>query len=214
MKLKSLLLSAVTCVLLLSSVPSASAQHVEVTPFIGGQINGGVDFSTALFNRIDVKNSLNYGIAVDYLLGEHNGLEFQWNHSDAATTAQPVSGGAGIKVFTLEQNQYMGNFLFHFTDREHSFRPFAFVGMGATALNAERQGVTGSTRFAFSFGAGAKYNLSKHFGVRGQLKYTPTYLTSSNGGYWCDPFWGGCWVVGNSHYLNAFDMTVGVTFRF
>jgi hypothetical protein len=44
MKLKSFFLSALTCVLLLSSVPSAFAQHVEVTPFIGGQINGGVDF--------------------------------------------------------------------------------------------------------------------------------------------------------------------------
>src|SRR6476646_9515996 len=99
MKLKASLLSALTCVLLLSSVPSASAQKVEITPFVGGQINGGVDLSTTLFNRIDVKNSLNYGLAVDYLLAEHYGLEFQWNHSHSATNAQPRSGGAGIKVF-------------------------------------------------------------------------------------------------------------------
>jgi opacity protein-like surface antigen len=214
MKPKSFLLSALTCALLLSSVPSASAQHFEITPFIGGQVNGGVDFSTTLFNRIDVQNSLNYGVAVDYLLAEHFGLEFQWNHSNSATNAQPVSGGAGIKVFTLDQNQYIGNFLFHFTNQEHRFRPFAFFGLGATELTAERQGVSGSTRFAFSLGAGAKYNLSRHFGLRGQLKYTPTYLTTTNGGYWCDPFWGGCWVVGNSHYLNTFDMTGGITLRF
>jgi opacity protein-like surface antigen len=157
---------------------------------------------------------MNYGVTAGYLFGEHFGLEFQWNHTAADTFAQPVVGGSEIKVFTLDQNQYMGNFLFHFTGEESALRPFAFFGLGASSLSPNRTGVSGATRFAFSLGAGAKYNLSKHFGLRGQLKYSPTYLTTTDGGYWCDPFWGGCWVVGNNHYLNEFDITGGITFRF
>jgi len=210
MKIRTILLSALICLVL----PSAFAQRVEIGGFVGGQLNGGLDLSTSLFRRIDVQNSMNYGVTAGYLFGEHYGLEFQWNHTAADTVAQPVVGGADIKVFTLDQNQYMGNFLFHFTGEESHLRPFAFFGLGASSLSPNRTGVSGATRFAFSLGAGAKYNLSKHFGLRGQLKYSPTYLTTSDGGYWCDPFWGGCWVVGNNHYLNEFDMTGGITFRF
>jgi opacity protein-like surface antigen len=211
MKTKTVLLSALICFVFL---PSALAQRIEIGGFVGGQLNGGLDLSTSLFRRIDVHNSMNYGVTAGYLFGEHFGLEFQWNHTAADTFAQPVAGGSDIKAFTLDQNQYMGNFLFHFTGEESALRPFAFFGLGASSLSPNRTGVSGATRFAFSLGAGAKYNLSKHFGLRGQLKYSPTYLTTTDGGYWCDPFWGGCWVVGNNHYLNEFDITGGVTFRF
>ena len=211
MRIKIIILSVITWVVLL---PSALAQRVEVTGNIGYQVNGGLDLSTSLFHRIEVGNSTNYGASAGYLFGEHFGAEFQWNHTRADTVAQPLGGGSDIKVFTLNQNQYMGNFLYHFTPHEAPLRPFVFLGLGASSLSTNRAGVSGATRFAFSVGGGAKYNFSKHFGVRGQLKYSPTYITTTDGGYWCDPFWGGCWVVGNDHFLHEFDMTGGITFRF
>jgi len=211
LRIKIILLSVITSVGLL---PSALAQRFEVTGNIGYQVNGGLDLSTSLFRRIEVGNSTNYGASAGYLFGELYGAEFQWNHTRADTVAQPQGGGSDIKVFTLNQNQYMGNFLLHFTHHESPLRPFVFVGLGASSLSTNRAGVSGATRFAFSVGGGAKYNFSKHFGVRGQLKYSPTYITTTDGGYWCDPFWGGCWVVGNDHFLHEFDMTGGVTFRF
>lgn len=193
---------------------SGFAQNFEVGAQVGGQINGGLDLSTSLFHRIEVANALNYGLTVGYLPGQHSGIEFQWNKMSADTRAQPVGGGPSVKVFSLGQNQYMVNFLYHFTDKEMNTRPFAFVGLGASALDPDVSGVRGATRFAFSVGAGIKHNLSRHLGVRGQVKYSPTYLTTSNGGYWCDPFWGGCWVVGNNHYLHEFDVSGGLTVRF
>jgi len=122
MKLKTKLLSALLCgiVLLLSR---ASAQNFELTGHIGGQFNGGLDLSTSLFDRIEVGNSMNYGLTAGYLLGEHAGIEFQWNHTQADTVAQFVGGGPDVNVFKLNQNQYMGNFLFHFAEREAKLRP-------------------------------------------------------------------------------------------
>ncbi len=213
MKPKTIFLSTLATLVFLAS-PSAFAQKVEITPHVGGQINGGVDLSTTLFHRLEVQNGLSYGVTGGYLFGEHFGIEFQWNHNNAGTTAQPIGGGPSIKVFNLNQNQYMGNFLIHFTPEDAKTRPFFLVGLGATALSPDRSRVSGSTRFAFAVGAGLKHNLSKHFGLRGQIKYTPTYLTSTSSGYWCDPIWGGCWVSGNSHYLNAFDASGGITLRF
>jgi opacity protein-like surface antigen len=192
---------------------SGAAQNFEVTFQVGGQINGGYDLSTSLFNRIEVANSVNYGITTGYLVGEHAGIEFQWNHNSADTSGQ-AAGISSAKLFSLNQNQYMGNFLFHLTSREAKMRPFLFFGLGANSLSANVSGVSGSTRFAYALGGGAKYNISRHFGLRGQLRWAPTYLGTTNGGYWCDPIWGGCWAVGNSHYLHEFDITGGLTLRF
>lgn len=211
MDAKKVVFSALIVFFLLTS---AFSQNVEVTGYAGYQFNGGLDLSTSLFRRIEVENSTNYGLSAGYLVGEHYGVEFQWNHTKADTFAQPAGGGSDIKVFALNQDQYMGNFLFHFTDREAKLRPFAFFGLGASHLAPDRSGVNSTTRFAFSLGGGAKYNISKHFGVRGQAKWSPTYITTTDGGYWCDPFWGGCWVVGNDHYLHEFDISGGITFRF
>ena len=59
------------CVFLFLFLGSAAGQNFEITPHIGGQINGGLDLSTSIFHRIEVGNSLNYGVTVGDLLGEH-----------------------------------------------------------------------------------------------------------------------------------------------
>jgi hypothetical protein len=100
------------------AVPTASAQKVELSAFIGGQTNGGLDLSTAVFQRIDVQNGMNYGLGAGYLLGERTGIELLWNYNEADTVAEPRVGGSNKTVFTLDTNQYLGNFLFHFSPRE------------------------------------------------------------------------------------------------
>jgi opacity protein-like surface antigen len=207
------IVTIVSMLILGGFVTSAVAQNFEITPQVGGQINGGYDLSTSLFNRLEVANGVNYGITAGYLIGEHYGIEFQWNRNSADTRGQ-FAGISSVKLFSLDQNQYMGNFLFHFTPKEAKIRPFLFFGVGANSLDTNVSGVSGSTRFVYALGGGAKYNLSKHFGLRGQVRWAPTYLTTTNGGYWCDPVWGGCWAVGNSHYLHEFDVGGGITLRF
>jgi opacity protein-like surface antigen len=213
MTVKKMLLLAFASLLFSSAF--AFAQKVEITGYGGGQINGGLDLSTTLFKRLEVANSSNYGAILGYLVGDHYGVEFQWNRSQADTRAEPLFGGPSIKIFTLTSDQYMGNLLFHFTNKEAKMRPFLLFGLGANNLSADRSGVDSATKFAYALGGGAKYNMGKHFGLRGQIRWSPTYITTtSNGGIWCDPFWGGCWVSGESHYLNAVDFTGGITFRF
>ena len=195
--------------------PTAWAQRgIEVTPFIGGQINGGLDLSTAAYNRIDMQNGLNYGVNVGYLIGTHAGVEFIWNHNQAGALAQPTSGGPGVKVFNLNSNQYLGDFIFHLKNRESRLRPFVLVGAGAAHLAPDRSQVNSITRFAWVFGGGVKYNFSQHLGVRLQAKWSPTYINTITEGVWCDPFWFGCWTKGDSVFLKEFDGTAGLTFRF
>ena len=76
------------------------------------QLNGGLDLSTSLFRRIEVGNSMNYGITAGYLVGEHYGVEFQWNHTKADTVAQPVGGGSDIEGIQFESESVHGQFRF------------------------------------------------------------------------------------------------------
>src|ERR1700745_2408668 len=195
--------------------PTALAQEgIEVTPFIGGQINTGLDLSTARYNRLDVQNGRNYGVSVGYLIGKYAGIEFTWSHNQADTLAQSAGGGADQKVFGLSTNQYLGDFVVHFKERESRLRPFVLFGAGATNLAPNRSHVNSITRFAWVFGGGVKYSFSKHIGVRLQAKWSPTYINTTTEGVWCDPFWFGCWAKGDSVFLKELDGTAGLTFRF
>jgi hypothetical protein len=201
-------------VLLLPFALAQNAQNFEISGQVGGQVNGGLDLSTTFFHRLEVENGLSYGATLGYLLGDHYGVEFLWNRNQAHAIGEPRGGGANVKLFNLTTNQYMGNFLFHLTDREHKMRPFVMFGLGGTNLSPDHSRIPSITRFAFMLGGGVKYYMGPHFGLRGQAKWSPTYITTSDGGVWCDPIWGGCWTVGNSHYLHEFDASGGITLRF
>ena len=210
----NLLLAAIVWTVL--TAPTAWAQRgIEVTPFIGGQINGGVDLSTPLYKRIDVQNGLNYGVSASYAIAsKYTAVAFIWNHNQASTVAQPTNGGANVKLFNLTSNQFLGDFVIHFKDSESRLRPFVLLGAGATHLAPDRSQVNSITRFAWVFGGGVKYSASKHVGIRLQGKWSPTYINTLTQGVWCDPFWGGCWAKGDAVFLNELDGTVGVAFRF
>ena len=190
-----------------------SAQNFEVTPFVGGQINGGLIISTVRFQRIDLPNGLGYGLTSGYLFRDYYGFEFTWNRNNADAAAEPVGGGPKQPIFRLRTDQYFGQMVLHFTSREDKLRPFAFFGVGATELSPHTRDVKGAIRFNWDLGAGAKYELAKHLGLRVQAKYGPTYI-ATHSGYWCNPSWGGCLNVGNKQYLNEFDANAGITLRF
>jgi len=214
MNAKTILRSMFAGLLLLTPVFSAAQHNFEITGYGGGQINGGIDFSTTRFSRLEVQNGANYGVMAGYLLGEHYGAEFQWNQNKANAVGQTNTGAPSLKLFNLTQNQYMGNFLIHLKPREAKLRPFFFFGLGANSLTTDVHLVQGATKFSWALGGGAKYNIGEHFGLRTQIRYAPTYITSTNTGYWCDPIWGGCWTSTDNHYLNAVDFTGGITIRF
>src|SRR3982074_646529 len=96
-------------VCLLFGAATAMAQNVELTGFVGRQMNGGLDLSTAFFRRIDVQHGTSYGLAAGFLRGDYYGAEFMWAYNKPDTVAQPDGRGSDVKVFTLDINQYIGN---------------------------------------------------------------------------------------------------------
>jgi opacity protein-like surface antigen len=180
---------------------------------------GSSDVSTTNIyglNKISLNTSVSFGLTGGVNFGPV-GLEFLWNHQPTQAVASQAGGFVPLKNIDVSSNQYHGNFLFHFTDAEHKFRPYALIGFGATNASGSGSQVTGGgssvTKFSYGIGGGVKYFFNESWGIRAQARYAPTYLYTSAGGLWCN-WWGYCWVVGNDHYLNQGDFTVGLTWRF
>jgi len=115
---------------------------------------------------------------------------------------------------------YHGYLSYNFGEAAARIRPFLYGGLGATSFGSVdfntplRSGTFGgNTKFSTTWGAGVKYFFSPKIGVRAAASWTPTYIKSDAGGYWCDPFWG-CYLVGDAQYSNQFGLTGGVTVRF
>jgi hypothetical protein len=115
---------------------------------------------------------------------------------------------------------YHGYFAYNFGEADSVVRPFVYGGLGATnfgSVDFSVAGRTGSTesatQFSGTWGGGVKIFPSPHVGVRLAGSWTPTYIKSDAGGWWCDPFWG-CCLVGNAQYANQIQLSGGATVRF
>ncbi len=94
---------------------------------------------------------------------------------------------------------------------EHKLRPYIAGSLGFTH-EFNSNGNPDRTEFAYSLGGGVKYYLTRHIGLRGDIRYMPTYGSSSYETY-CDYFYG-CYSAKVSHYLNRANFVGGVIIHF
>jgi hypothetical protein len=99
-----------------------------------------------------------------------------------------------------------------FRSRETRLRPYAAGSIGFTH-SFNTNGNPSNTAFSYSLGGGAKYYLTSHLGLRVDLRYLPTYGSSSTETI-CDPFFGYCYNGNVSHYLIRANFSGGIIFKF
>jgi hypothetical protein len=211
---------------LLSAPGWAQDQRLEISGNAGWTFSDGVSSSggaitvpgAGTFNSIDPKDSFSWGLTAGYNFTENWELEFQYDQQQSKLEA---NGTATREIGDFKISTYHGVFAYNFGDSRASARPFVFFGAGATSYpGVTFTGLGGVTRqtesksqFSGSFGLGVKVYPAKNAGIRLQGRWTPTYIKSDPGGWWCDPYWG-CYVVSNAQYSNQFELTGGITLRF
>jgi hypothetical protein len=199
---------------------SAKAQaRLELDPFVGYETSGSYPVSiftstggiTIPINRLRVNDSLAFGTFVDYNVTENFQAEFMWNRNNTSYSAHNVLTERYFKAFdsTIDQFQFGG--LYMFLGSEHKLRPYAAFSVGFTH-DSNGGGTPNRTEFSWSVGGGVKYLIGRHFGLRGDLRYLPTYGSSSSGVY-CDPFFG-CYSTTLHNYLNRGSFVGGIIVKF
>lgn len=130
------------------------------------------------------------------------GAEVLWTEQFSAY--QVESGGNTGDLFKMSILQLHANVVYQFSAGSR-LQPFAFGGGGATFFSATD--LQSEQKFSIGLGGGVKYFLLKDVAFRGQLRYTPTFLSDEATAF-CDPF-DFC-----QSTLRQFEFAGGVTFRF
>ena len=199
----------------------AQEKRVEIIPYVGYTASGGIDVQSqdvgngVIVNRIGPKSGLSYGFVAGFFVTENVELGFNFSQQESKLESK---GSEKIEWTDMNVRNYHGILTYNFDDEDSALRPFLFGGMGATQYapgDIEGQSVGSSTRFSMTWGGGLKAYAGDNIGFRFTGRWTPTYIQSTASGVWCSPWWPwSCWVVGNAHYSNQFEMSGGVILTF
>jgi len=201
---------------LIASAP-ARAQYGEykkweIAPFVGYETGGSYPINSSLtVDRLRINSGLSYGMSVDYSLTENTQAEFLWNRNNTSFSAHDFTTNTYSKAFNSDFDQFMFGFLYMLRNSEQKLRPFIDAGIGF-AHESNDNGQPNHTLFAFGLGGGAKYELTRHFAFRGDLRYMPSRANRTPQTL-CDPFFG-CYTQNTSNYLQRVNFTAGIVFRF
>lgn len=192
----------------------------EVTPHYGFRFGGGINVQpnnlpqgSPPFNRFNVQSSGSGGIGGGAYVTEHVLLNFDWTRQSSNIDGRVVGGPTQSNLAGYRLDTYHFGLNYHFMDEDSKLRPFIHVGLGWSNSGVDAPNVNNFTRFSGGFGGGVKYFFSKNVGLFSQIRYLPTFVYSEPGGVWCN-WWGVCWVVPNTNYLNQGDLQFGASFRF
>jgi Outer membrane protein beta-barrel domain len=217
------MVTALLCVVMLTPAIASAQSRVEVSGIVGWTISDGVEGDGILagdgniYNAIDIKDSFSWGFGIGFNVSETTEVGFLFNQQ-MSTLA--IEGTTTRDVGDMNVTSYHPYFAYNFGESDAALRPFILFGLGATSYSsvgftgiAGPRETGGETQFSTTWGAGVKYFAGPNVGIRISGTWTPTYISTQEGGWWCDPYWG-CYVVGDAKYANQFHLNGGITFRF
>jgi hypothetical protein len=208
---------------LVGSTAWAQEKRVELSGNVGYTLSDGVSGSSTTidgedFTRIDPKDSVNYGGRLGFMVTPN--VEVGGLFSLQSTTLQ-LGGIVTADVGDEKIYNYHGYVAYNFGESDAKVRPYILGGLGATQFGGvtihigdRSDTVGGNTQFSTTWALGLKMFPGPNFGIRMEARWTPTYIKSDAAGWWCDPYWGYCYVVGNAQYANQFDFGGGIVLRF
>jgi opacity protein-like surface antigen len=191
----------------------------EVTPFFGTRFGGTIDLSQSGNPNVDylkIKSSEDYGIMGDISFWGNFQGEFMWNRQPTSLTSHDPITNTLTPVSNMNLDMYQFSVLYQFLSPERKLRPFAVAGLGFSHFGAnpvDGQNPLGfSNRFSYNLGGGAKYFFATHWGVRAEVRWSPSHTTTGTATY-CDPFFG-CYPATVANKANQGQANIGIIYRF
>jgi hypothetical protein len=178
--------------------PVTLAGDVELTPFVGMRFGG--DFrSYATGTTYDLSGDADYGVVLDFGIGETSQIEALWSRQETKLGAEDLD-------VAIDYVQVGATYR---SDNE-KITPFVAVTLGATRFDPKRSGLSSATGFSFAIGGGGKFFLGRHVGIRldGRLYGT---LVGGGGGVFCG---GGCTIAFTGNAFWQLELNAGLVFRF
>ena len=190
--------------LLLAHAAPAAAQSWEMSGMAGRTQAAGIDNKASELSGLDVRGGFTFGIEAARFFTPRWGAEVLWTEQSSALSLETGDGSADL--FSMAIRQLHGNAVMQFGATDSRLRPFVFAGLGATFLSGDN--LQSETKLSLGLGGGVKYFPWKTLGLRGHVRYKPTFLNDEEAGRFCDPF-GFC-----QGTLQQMEFAVGAVIRF
>ncbi len=194
-------------------------RQYEITPFIGSRFGGNIDLSQQGNPNVDflkIKSSLDYGVMASVTFWSDFEGEFMWNRQPTNLTSHNPTDGTYSFVSNMNLDMYQFDVLYNIHLHKTKVQPFVVAGLGFSHFGVPSvggQSVLGfSNRFSFNIGGGAKYFFNKHWGVRAEVRWSPSDTTTGQGEY-CDPFFG-CGPTTVTNKAQQGQANLGIIYRF
>jgi hypothetical protein len=203
---------------LTATAARAQSSKVEISANAGYTFSDGVSGATVetdegTFNRLDPADSFSWGLRFGYMLSENSEVGFLFDHQP---TQLEAGGRDKATVGDMNVYNYHAYYSFAFSNIDAVARPYILVGLGATqfgSVSADEGDIDGGTQFSGTFAFGGKFFpfASPKFGLRAEFRWTPTYIKSDPGGWWCGFY--GCYLTEDPQYANQIELNAGIIFR-
>jgi outer membrane protein W len=178
---------------------------VEITPFGGFETGSSAPVSVPTdlngnpqsgIDRIGIDKGGAYGVFLDYNKSENFSYELMWARSNSSLSQHDFTTGQSFDSYSATADQYQFGVLYHLADSKHKLRPFVAGGLGFTRTGigtsasvaalanpffTPTSASSSDTAFSFNVGGGAKYYINRHFGLRADVRFLPTYASSTEG---------------------------------
>lgn len=148
------------------SVNAQTENKIEITPVVGYQFGGKVQFYEGDFK---MDNAMNYGINLNVLLKQHNRIELTYSYMGTTANFRPYASFVG------DFNTWAGDLNIHYiTIGSHSELPmgqspvtlFGGISLGAAIMDIKEPNVSDIWRFALGITGGLKIGLTDRIGIR------------------------------------------------
>jgi len=138
----------------------STGMSIELTPFIGYQLNGRIDFIEGNFK---MDNAMSYGGTLSVGIGHNVFGEFSYSRSDTKGIYRKYSGNTdydydmAVQYFQLGGIKAVGN---------GPVRPFLLFSGGAAWFQMKDNNINDEVVFSMALGGGLKVFLSDRIGLR------------------------------------------------
>ena len=183
----------------------ASAQHVEIAPFVGYRFGGGF-FELLTGVPVDLDGARSVGVALDVPLSNGFQIEGLFTHQHAHVLV-PARGARPAESWPISVDHWQAGGLQEYGSGR--LRPFLTGTLGLTRFAATDDS---EIRLSAGAGGGVKMFASRHVGVRLDGRVFATLVDADARVGVCGS--GGCFVSFYTDVVWQADFTAGVVFRF
>jgi hypothetical protein len=209
-RLAQTLAAGVLCGLAFASVSHAEAQTepntFEITPFFGWVAGGGFEEPETNAER-DVDEDTAFGIFFN-LMADVPERQYELFYAQQNST---IEGSVPVDV-DVQYLQIGGTVAY--PQSEHVI-PYVGLTIGGTRLSPDAPGLDDETKFSFSVGGGVRFPITRHFGIRFDVRAFITLL-DHDGDLFCtsEPPSGTCTIKPKSDTFVQYMGSLGVSFGF